>query len=120
MTKTGIRNLIIILALAALVFVSERSFLAVVVSINEIVTVLFLAAVATFAYRYFKSNELAWLVIPSWQRKVIIGCGVAIALLVLVGFPLLSPILSSLGVLALIVALVIVVVWIVRESRRFR
>jgi hypothetical protein len=119
MTRTGIRNLVIMLALAGLVFVSQRSFLAVAVSINEIITVLFLVGLAVFAYQYFRARELAWFVIPSWQRKVIVLCAIGIAVLVLVGFPLLAPVITSLGVLALIAILAVVIIWIIRESRRF-
>jgi len=120
MNRTGIRNLVIMLALAGLVFVSQRTFLTVAVSINQIITVLFLVAIAVFAYQYFRANELAWYVIPSWQRKVVIACGIGIAALVLVGFALLAPIITSLGVLALIAVLAVVIIWIIRESRRFR
>ena len=120
MNRTGIRNLVIMLALAGLVFVSQRTFLAFAVSINQIITVLFLVGLAVFAYQYFRANELAWYVIPAWKRKVIIGCGIGIALLVLLGFPLLAPVITSLGVLALIGVLAVVIVWIIRESRRFR
>jgi hypothetical protein len=120
MNRTGIRNLVIMLALAGLVFVSERTFLSVAVSINQIITVLFLVAILVFAYQYFRANELAWYVIPSWQRKVVILCGIGIAALVLVGFQLLAPTITTLGVLALIGVLAVVIVWIIRESRRFR
>ncbi len=120
MNRTGIRNLVIMLALAGLVFVSERTFLTVAISINQIITVLFLVAIVVFAYQYFRANELAWYVIPSWQRKVIIACGIGIAALVLVGFQLLAPAITTLGVLALIAVLAVVIIWIIRESRRFR
>jgi hypothetical protein len=120
MNRTAVRNIVIMLALAALVFVSRRTFLAVAFSINRIIQVLFLAAIIAFAYQYFRANELAWYVIPSWQRKVIIACGAGIVLLVLFGFPLLAPIITTLGVLALIAVLAVVIIWIIRESRRFR
>lgn len=120
MSRTGIRNLVIMLVLAGLVFVSQRTFLAVAFSLNRIITVVFLAAIAAFAYQYFRANELAWYVIPAWQRKAIIVCGIGIAALVLFGFPLLAPYLTTLGVLALIGVLAVAIVWIVRESRRFR
>ena len=120
MNRTGIRNLVIMLALAGLVFVSERTFLTVAISINQIITVLFLVAIVVFAYQYFRANELAWYVIPPWQRKVIIACGIGIAALVLVGFQFLAPAITTLGVLALIAVLAVVIIWIIRESRRFR
>jgi len=120
MNRTGIRNLVIMLALAGLVFVSERTFLTVAISINQIITVLFLVAIVVFAYQYFRANELAWYVIASWQRNVVIACGIGIAALVLVGFQLLAPAITTLGVLALIAVLAVVIIWIIRESRRFR
>ena len=58
--------------------------------------------------------------IKPWQRYVILACGVGIVLLLLVGFPLLGDRLTPLGVIALIAVLVLVIVWVVRESRRFR
>lgn len=118
--RAGVRNAAIIFGLAALVLVSREGFGAVAVSANRIVLVLFVAAIAVFAYNYFKQNQLAWLVLKPWQRYVVIGAGVGIALLVVVGFPLLGDRLTPLGVLALIAALVLVIVWVVRESRRFR
>jgi hypothetical protein len=116
----GVRNLVIILALAGLVLVSQNGFAAIAVSINQVITVLFVAGMGVFAYQYFRSNDLAWYIIPAWQRKAIILCGIAIAALIIVCFPLLSPRITALGVLALIAALILIVVWIVRESRRFR
>ena len=63
---------------------------------------------------------LAWLVLKPWQRAVIIIAGLGIAFLLIGGFPLLEDRLTPLGVLALIAALALVIVWVVRESRRFR
>jgi Ca2+/Na+ antiporter len=116
----GVRNFAIIAGLAAVVLVSQEGFNAVAISANRIITVLFVAAIAVFAYSYFKQNQLAWLVLKPWQRAVVIAAGVGIALLLVVGFPLLGDRLTPLGVLALIAALVLVIVWVVRESRRFR
>ncbi len=116
----GVRNFAIIAGIAALVLVSREGFGAVAVSANRIILVLFVAAIAVFAYNYFKQNQLAWLVLKPWQRYVVIAAGVGIALLLVVGFPLLGDRLTPLGVLALIAALVLVIVWVVRESRRFR
>jgi hypothetical protein len=45
---------------------------------------------------------------------------VGIVLLLLVGFPLLGDRLTPLGIIALIAVLVLIIVWVVRESRRFR
>ncbi|WP_217913188.1 hypothetical protein [Miltoncostaea marina] len=116
----GVRNGLIIAAIAGLVFVSQEGFGATADSGALIIQILFAAAIIAFAYNYFRQNELAWLVLKPWQRWVIIACGVGIVLLLLLGFPLLSDRLTPLGVLALIAVLVLVIVWVVRESRRFR
>ena len=118
--RTAIRNIAIIMGIAALVFVSQRGFGAVAISLNQIIFVLFVAGIAVFAYRYCKENSLAWMVIPAWQRKAIIACGVGILLLLTVGIPLLSPYITALGVVALAAVLALAIVWMVRESRRFR
>ncbi|MGD9697102.1 MAG: hypothetical protein AB7V42_15745 [Thermoleophilia bacterium] len=116
----GVRNFAIIAAIAGLVLVWERGFGAVAVSAQLIITVLFVAAIIMLAYNYFRQNQLAWLVLRPWQRAVIIACGIGIAVLVVAGFPLLGDRLTPLGVIALIAVLVLVVVWVIRESRRFR
>ena len=41
-------------------------------------------------------------------------------ILLIAGFPLLGDRLTPLGVIALIAVLVLIIVWVVRESRRFR
>lgn len=116
----GVRNFLIIAALAGLVFVSQEGFGATAGSLSLIVQVLFVAAIIAFAYNYFRQNTLAWLVLKPWQRYVILACGVGIVALLLVGFPLLGDRLTPLGVIALIAVLVLIIVWVVRESRRFR
>lgn len=116
----GVRNFLIIAAIAGLVLVWEEGFGAVAVSAQQIILVLFVAAIAVFGYNYFRQNQLAWLVLRPWQRAVIVAAGVGIAFLLLAGFPLLGDRLTPLGVIALIAALVLVIVWVVRESRRFR
>lgn len=118
MNAVAIRNIAIVLAIAGLVFVSETAFGSLAGGIQQIISVLFLAMLAWVAYRYFSANQLAWYVIPRWQRHVLIGCAAAIVLLVALGFPLLGDAITPLGVIALIAALVLVMVWIVRESRR--
>jgi len=120
MNIVAIRNAAIIFGIAALALVSESAFGATAVGLNQIILILFVAAIAYAAYRYFKGNELAWYVIPAWQRRVLVVCGVALLALLAVGFPLLGPIITPLGVIALMAALVLAIVWIVRESRRFR
>jgi hypothetical protein len=116
----GIRNFLIIAAIAGLVLVWEKGFTSVAVSANQIITVIFVAAMVAFAYNYFRQNRLAWLVLKPWMRAVIIVAGLGIAFLIVAGFELFSDRLSPLGVLALIIALALVIVWVVRESRRFR
>ncbi len=117
----GVRNFAIIAAIAGLVFVSQEGFGSAAFTGSLIIQVIFVAALISFAYNYFfRQNQLAWLVLKPWQRYLIIGCGVGIAFLLVAGFPLLSDRLTPLGVLALIAVLVLVIVWVVRESRRFR
>ena len=116
----GVRNFVIIAAIAGLVFVSQEGFGAVAVSSELIIQVLFVAALIAFGYNYFRQNELAWLVLKPWQRYVIIACALGIAFLLIGGFPLLGDRLTPLGVIALAAVLALVIVWVVRESRRFR
>jgi hypothetical protein len=116
----GVRNFLIIAAIAGVVLVWQEGFGAIAVSAERIILVLFVAALAVFAYNYFRQNRLAWLVLKPWQRAVIIIAGLGIAFLLIGGFPLLEDRLTPLGVLALIAALALVIVWVVRESRRFR
>jgi len=120
MNRIALRNAAIILAIASLALVSQSAFGATAVSLNLILLVIFVAVVAYAGYRYIQGNELAWYVIPRGQRYVLIACAVALLVLLLVGFPLLGPVITPLGVIALMAALVLTMVWIVRESRRFR
>ena len=116
----GVRNFLIIAAIAGIVLVWQEGFGALAVSAERIILVLFVAALAVFGYNYFRQSQLAWLVLKPWQRAVIIIAGLGIAFLLIAGFPLLEDRLTPLGVLALIAALALVIVWVVRESRRFR
>ena len=116
----GVRNAAIIAVIAGLVFVSQEGFGETAVSASLIIQVIFVAALLSFAYNYFRQHQLAWLVLKPWQRYLIIACGIGIAFLLVAGFPLLGDRLTPLGVLALIAILVLVIVWVVRESRRFR
>lgn len=118
--RVGVRNFLIIAGIAGLGVIWQEGFGTLAVGAEQIFLVLFVFGLVAFAYNYFRQHELAWLVLKSWQRTLIIVCGVGIAFLVIAGFPLLGGILSPLGVLALIAALVLVIVWVVRESRRFR
>lgn len=117
--RTTVRNIAIVMGIAALVFVSQRGFGRVAVSLNQIIFVLFVAGLAVMAYQYFRQNELAWMVIPGWQRKAIVALGVAVLLLLTLGIPLLGPHISVLGVLALAAACALAIVWMVRQSRRW-
>lgn len=116
----GVRNFLIIAGIAGVVLVWEEGFGAIAVSAERIILVLFVAALAVFGYNYFRQNRLAWLVLKTWQKVVIIVAGLGIAFLLIGGFPLLEDRVTPLGVLALIAALALVIVWVVRESRRFR
>lgn len=116
----GVRNAAIVAVIAGLVFVSQEGFGGAAVSVSLIIQVIFVAALLSFAYNYFRQNQLAWLVLKPWQRNLVIACGIGIAFLLVAGFPLLGDRLTPLGVLALIAVLVLVIVWVVRESRRFR
>jgi hypothetical protein len=116
----GIRNFLIIAAIAGLVLVWEKGFSAIAISASQIISVIFVAAMVAFAYNYFRQNRLAWLVMKRWQRAVVVVAGLGIAFLLIAGFELFEERLTPLGVLALILALALLVVWVVRESRRFR
>lgn len=115
----GVRNGAIIAAVAALAVVWQEGFAAIVDATSLIILVLFVAAVAAFGFKYFRQNRLAWLILKPWQRIVIIAAGAGIAVLI-IGFPWLSDVLTPLGTIALAAALVLLIVWIVRESRRWR
>lgn len=120
MNWVGIRNFLIIAAIAGLVLVWEKGFTSLAVSANLIITIIFVAAMIAFAYNYFRQNRLAWLVLKPWMRGVVIVAGLGIAFLIVAGFELFSDRISPLGVLALIIALALAIVWVVHESRRFR
>lgn len=117
---TALRNGAIIAALAGVVLVWQEGFGEITGALNLILSLLFIAGLLAFGVNYFRRNTLAWLVLKTWQRVVIIACGVGIVALLLVGFPLLGGRITPLGVLALIAALVLIIVWVLRESRRFR
>ena len=116
----GVRNFLIIAAIAGLVLVWKKGFTSIAVSTSQILTVIFIAAMLAWGYNYFRQNRLAWLVLKPWMRVVIIVASLGIAFLLIGGFPLLGDRLTPLGVVALIAALALVILWTVRESRRFR
>jgi hypothetical protein len=115
----GVRNAAIIFGIAALAVVWQSGFAAIANAASLIILVLFVAAIAVFGINYFRRNELAWLVLKRWQRVTIIVAGILIGALI-IGFPWLSEPLTPLGVVALIAALVLLIIWVIRESRRFR
>ena len=115
----AVRNFLIIAAIAALGVVWREGFSAIAVSANQVITVIFVAVLALFGYSYFRQNRLAWLVLRPWQRAVILASGVAILALV-IGYPWASERLTAAGFFALLAALALLIVWVVRESRRLR
>lgn len=117
---TGVRNFLIIAGIAGLVLVWQEGFGSLAISAERILTVLFVIALVAWGYSYFRQNALAWLILKPWQRALIILCGAGIVFLLIGGFPLLGDRLTPLGIFALIAVLVLVIVWVVRESRRFR
>ena len=118
MKPEAIRNIAIVMAIAATVFLSQTGFGLFATSINRIIMVLFVVGIILFAYQYYRERPLQWLVIPEQKRNLIIACAVGIVLLLLFGNALLGPIIGSIGVLLLIVALGVTIVWIISESRR--
>jgi hypothetical protein len=115
----AIRNFLILAAVACIGLVWGNGLGAGVVALNQIFLVLVVAAVALMGYRYFRENHLKWLVIKPVLRGVIIACAVGIVFLVVAGPALLADTISTAGVWALVVALSLVVVWIVYQSRRY-
>ena len=118
----GVRNFAIIAGIAAIAVVWQDGADAIADALGIIIVVLFVAAIGVFAFNYFRQNQLAWLVMKPWQRWVVIICGVGIAFLLisLAVFPDLVDRLTPLGMVALIAVLALVIVWVIRESRRFR
>jgi len=97
----------------------REGFSAIAVSANQVIMVIFVAVLALFGYSYFRQNRLAWLVLRPWQRAVIITAGLAILALV-IGYSWAAERLTAAGFFALLAALVLLIVWVVRESRRLR
>lgn len=115
----AIRNFLILAAVACLGLVWGEGLGAGVVALNQIFLVLVVAALALMGYRYFRENRLKWLVIKPVLRGAIIACGVGILFLVAAGPALLADTISTAGVWALVVALGLVIVWVVYQSRRY-
>ncbi len=108
----------IIFGLAAVGVVWERAFTLVAVSASQILSVIFVLAILAAGIAYFRRNPLAWLVLKPWQRVVVVVAVLAIAILLIAGYPLLADRVTPLGFFALIVALGLLVWWIIRSSRR--
>lgn len=108
----------IIFGLAAVGVVWERAFTLVAVSASQILSVIFVLAILAAGIAYFRRNPLAWLVLKPWQRVVVVVAVLAIAFLLIAGYPLLADRVTPLGFFALIVALGLLVWWIIRSSRR--
>ncbi len=115
----GVRNGAIIAGIAALAVVWQEGFSAIASAASLIILVIFVFAMAAFGINYFRQNRLAWLILKPWQRVAIIAAAIGIAAIV-IGFPWITSVLTPLGAIALIAALVLLIVWIVRESRRWR
>ena len=115
---TGVRNAVIIFGVAALAVVWQRAFSIAISSISWVISILFVVAIAAAAVQYFRRKPLAWLVLRPWQRAVVIISGLAIAFLVIAGYPLLADRITPLGWLALIAAFVLLIWWVIRDSRR--
>ncbi len=114
----AVRNAIIIFGLAALAVVWERAFSIAFASASQVISVLFVVAILVAGVAYFRRNELAWLVIRPWKRVVMVVAALAIAFLLVAGYPLLADRITPLGFFALIVALGLLIWWIIRDSRR--
>jgi len=114
----AVRNAIIIFGLAAVGVVWERAFTLVAVSASQILSVIFVLAILAAGIAYFRRNPLAWLVLKPWQRVVVVVAVLAIAFLLIAGYPLLADRVTPLGFFALMVALGLLIWWIIRSSRR--
>jgi hypothetical protein len=118
MSATAIRNLAIIAGLAAIGVLWQGAGV-IAGGLSQIILVLFVFAMVAFGYRYFKERQLAWLVLSDTQRAIIIGAVAGVVILVL-GFSFIAPLITPLGVVALIAILVVIAVWTIRESQRWR
>jgi len=114
----GLRNAVIIFGLAALVVVWDRLFTIAFATASQVISVLFVLAMLAAGVAYFRRNQLAWLVLKPWQRVVVVVAALAIAFLLIAGYPLLADRITPLGFFALIVALGLLIWWIIRSSRK--
>jgi hypothetical protein len=96
----------------------ERAFTVAIATASQVISILFVVAMLAAGVAYFRRNQLAWLVLRPWQRVAIVLAALAIAFLLVAGYPLLADRITPLGFLALIVALGLSIWWIIRSSRR--
>ncbi len=118
MNPTAARNIAIIAGIAVLAVLWQGVGI-IAAGLSQVILVLFVFALLAFGWRYFQQRQLAWLVLSETQKGIIIGAGVGIAALI-IGFPLIAPIITGLGAVVLIAALALVIFWVMRESQRFR
>jgi len=111
-----VRNIAIVLAIAALVAVWQGAQI-IALGISQIIFVMFLIGMIAFGVNYVRQRPLAWLVLSDTQKRVIIGAVVGIVLLVL-GYSFFSSVITPFGVMALIAILAVLALWVIRESRR--
>jgi hypothetical protein len=115
----GIRNFLIIAAIAGL-GTFWREGLGVTESVlSQILLVVMVIGFAGMGYQYFRENRLKWLVIKPLLRVVIAICALGIVFLVVLGPRLLGDSVGGAGLIALVAALGLTIVWIVVQSRRY-
>lgn len=118
MSPAAVRNLAIILGVAALGVLWQRGFSESTLALQQLISLIFLALIGFAVYRYFSGNRLTWYAIPRPQRVLFVACLAGVLLLLVAGMPLLAPAIGGFGVIMLAAGLVLVMVWIVMESRR--
>lgn len=114
----ALRNTAIVLGIAALAMLWQHGFGASALVIQRVIGAAFVVLIAFAVYRYFSHNRLAWYAIPPVQRYVFVALLVGAVALLLVGDALIGRWVGPFGQLLLIAAMVVGMVWIVRESRR--
>ncbi|MSO45100.1 MAG: hypothetical protein EXQ74_07355 [Thermoleophilia bacterium] len=114
----AIRNAVIIFGLAAVSVVWDRVFTGIGVSLSQVISVLFVACLLATGFVYFRRNPLAWLVLRTWQRVLVVVAALGIAVLVVAGDRLVVDRITPPGYFALIIALALLIWWVIRDSRR--
>jgi hypothetical protein len=115
----AIRNFLILAAVACIGFVWDNGLGAARSLLNQVFLVIVMAVLVLMGYRYFRENKLKWLVIKPALRGIVIVCALGIAFLVAAGPTLLADTISTAGVWALVLALGLIIVWFVYQSRRY-